>query len=175
MLCETCPAIRCEGYEYPEEYCLIRSEDTMIEFENGWGCRLHRKTIERMVKEKEEELSKSYEAQAAWYVLTYEIEKKPEKLEKCIDVLKRLLSMSEQKQYYHRRNRTFFKPLQISCTVEPTDSDRSIIELLYLAGLVELDPPDYWIEKTRKCTVTSNGMKWLGDRLDIEIKGAEKV
>ena len=33
MLCENCPALRCEGYEYPEEYCLIQSEDNIRERE----------------------------------------------------------------------------------------------------------------------------------------------
>lgn len=48
MKCESCPALRTEGYEYPEAFCCIYGDDEAIEFKDGSiGCRHHLKTIEK--------------------------------------------------------------------------------------------------------------------------------
>lgn len=56
MRCDRCPALTTEGYEYPIEYCSIGvDEEYGNENSHGeFGCTLHYKTINKMVKENEE-------------------------------------------------------------------------------------------------------------------------
>ena len=53
MRCERCPAIRTEGYEYPETYCSVGVPDNECD-ENAKGeigCTLHPKTIEKRLRD----------------------------------------------------------------------------------------------------------------------------
>lgn len=39
MKCEKCPALKKEGFEYPEYYCSIYPEDDCVDFDDGsQGC-----------------------------------------------------------------------------------------------------------------------------------------
>lgn len=39
MKCKNCPALKKEGYEYPEYYCSIYPEDDCVDFDDGSeGC-----------------------------------------------------------------------------------------------------------------------------------------
>lgn len=51
MKCENCPALRTEGYEYPEEYCAAYVPETsMVDFKDGsCGCRYTAKRIAKRV------------------------------------------------------------------------------------------------------------------------------
>ena len=85
MLCENCPALRCEGYEYPEEYCLIQSEDNIRELKNGTGCRLSEKTIRKRVEKAEEMEDLHYDGMAKAYALDC-LEKKYDEFSEYIDI-----------------------------------------------------------------------------------------
>lgn len=89
MKCCNCPALVCEGYEYPEEYCSIQVEDEVREFADGeYGCLLRRSTIEKRVAENEAAFSKYCEDMSKWYVQTEDIEERPETLADCVDILR---------------------------------------------------------------------------------------
>lgn len=54
MKCENCPALRVEGYEYPEEYCAAGvPEKSMVEFRDGTGCRYTAQQIARRVERRD--------------------------------------------------------------------------------------------------------------------------
>ena len=39
MKCKNCPALKCDGFEYPEYYCSIYPEDDCVDFDDGTeGC-----------------------------------------------------------------------------------------------------------------------------------------
>ena len=51
MQCNNCPALKIEGYEYPEYYCGLGVQDNnLIEFKNGeYGCM--RRSISKIKKD----------------------------------------------------------------------------------------------------------------------------
>lgn len=62
MICDRCKALKTEGYEYPQDYCSIGVDDEFgYENKKGeYGCTLHYKTIEKMVRENEEAWEKTH-------------------------------------------------------------------------------------------------------------------
>ena len=68
MKCKSCPALRCTGYEYPEEYCSVGGDD-----ECGWewadgepGCKLHPATERKRLLENEEHEAHMYDGIIEW-------------------------------------------------------------------------------------------------------------
>lgn len=76
MKCENCPALRTEGYEYPESYCCIYPEDEIVDFADG-SCGCHHKlaVIKKKIDELEDAMSKQYEGIGEWYMQEQEKEK----------------------------------------------------------------------------------------------------
>ena len=61
MKCEHCPALRTEGYEYPESYCLLGAESTR-EYADGWsGCYRKMESIKKQVAKIEEMMDHQYD------------------------------------------------------------------------------------------------------------------
>ena len=49
MICDKCPALRSEGYEYPEYYCgLGVDEDDTYENKDGYTC-CRRKSVDKIL------------------------------------------------------------------------------------------------------------------------------
>ena len=68
MKCEGCPALRQDGYEYPETYCCIYPDSECLEFKDGSiGCKHKRKTIEKRLDEYEEIIAHQYDGIGEWY------------------------------------------------------------------------------------------------------------
>ena len=75
MKCEYCPALKSEGYEYPEYYCSIYPEDDCMEFKDGTlGCRHKRKTIETRLEQYEDFRAHEWDGFAEWYEEDLKIE-----------------------------------------------------------------------------------------------------
>lgn len=61
MKCNQCPALRTEGYEYPESYCLLGAEATR-EYADGWsGCYRKLESIRKQIDKIEEQLAHQYD------------------------------------------------------------------------------------------------------------------
>ena len=55
MKCDNCPALKYEGYEYPESYCAVGFEEDSRDFVDGSNGCLHKlSTIEKRLKHLEE-------------------------------------------------------------------------------------------------------------------------
>lgn len=68
MRCNHCPALRTEGYEYPESYCLLGAETTR-EYADGWsGCYRKPESIRKQVAKIEEAMSHQYDGIDEWIV-----------------------------------------------------------------------------------------------------------
>lgn len=68
MKCSNCPALRTEGYEYPESYCLLGCEGTRS-FADGWsGCYRKPESIQKQVDKIEEKMNHQYDGIDEWIV-----------------------------------------------------------------------------------------------------------
>lgn len=68
MKCDSCPALRTEGYEYPESYCCVYGEDECLEFKDGsLGCRHKLATIERRLEQLREIEDHQWDGIGEWY------------------------------------------------------------------------------------------------------------
>lgn len=66
MRCNHCPALRTEGYEYPESYCLLGAEATR-EYADGWGgCFRKPESIRKQIKKIEEQMDHQYDGIDEW-------------------------------------------------------------------------------------------------------------
>lgn len=66
MKCGNCPALRTEGYEYPESYCLLGAESTR-EYADGWsGCYRKPESIRKLVAKIEEAMDHQYDGIDEW-------------------------------------------------------------------------------------------------------------
>lgn len=76
MKCNNCPALKTEGYEYPESYCAVYLEDECIEFKDGsLGCRHTRKVIEKRLEQNEDLRAHEWDGFAEWYEEDMKIER----------------------------------------------------------------------------------------------------
>ena len=68
MKCNNCPALRIEGYEYPESYCLLGAETTR-EYADGWsGCYRKLESIKKQIAKIEEQITHQYDGIDEWMV-----------------------------------------------------------------------------------------------------------
>ena len=75
MKCENCPALKTDGYEYPETICSVYGEDEAIEFKDGSiGCRHKLSTIEKRIKMFEDYQDEFYNGYVEWAEKDEEIE-----------------------------------------------------------------------------------------------------
>lgn len=75
MKCENCPALKTDGYDYPETICSVYGEDEAVEFRDGSiGCRHKLSTIEKRMKMFEEYQDEFYNGYVEWAEKDEEIE-----------------------------------------------------------------------------------------------------
>ena len=68
MKCDNCPALRTEGYEYPETYCCVYGEDECFEFKDGsLGCRHRLATIEKKLAIHDDYEAHRWDGIGEWY------------------------------------------------------------------------------------------------------------
>ncbi|MGI6040998.1 MAG: hypothetical protein ACOYBH_02080 [Candidatus Alectryocaccobium sp.] len=177
MLCENCPALRIEGYEYPETYCLIQPEENTYEFSKGCGCYLRPSTIQKRIQYEEEAFSHAYDGVGEWYVLTEEIENNSGMREQCIFVMKKCLSINKDSRFYKRHGKVFFAPKQNSIKVTRSQEEYAALKKLSFCGLMVCDKADdtpFWkkadMEEVLTYSVTEKGKRWISDILKINIK-----
>lgn len=67
MKCENCPALKYEGYEYPESYCGagVPEDGKMV---TDCGCRYTAKQIVKRMRRQEDMRDHSYDGMAEWYI-----------------------------------------------------------------------------------------------------------
>ena len=75
MKCDNCPALRTEGYEYPETYCALYPEDDCREFKDGsLGCSHRLATIEKRLEVVREAEAHQWDGIGEWYEQDQKIE-----------------------------------------------------------------------------------------------------
>ena len=75
MKCDNCPALRTEGYEYPETYCCVYGEDECLEFKDGsLGCRHRLATIEKKLAIHDDYEAHRWDRIGEWYEQDEKIE-----------------------------------------------------------------------------------------------------
>lgn len=68
MKCNNCPALRTEGYEYPESYCLLGGEQTRT-YADGWGgCYRKPDSIRKQIAKIEEQMAHQYDGLDEWII-----------------------------------------------------------------------------------------------------------
>lgn len=67
MRCENCPALKTEGYEYPESYCSVYPEDEIFDFDDGSGCKHPWIAIKKRIQQNEETEAHQYEGIVEFY------------------------------------------------------------------------------------------------------------
>lgn len=66
MKCDNCPALRTDGYEYPEKYCAAGVPEDSKMCTDG-GCRYPLKAILRRIERRDEMESHCYNGVEEWY------------------------------------------------------------------------------------------------------------
>ena len=67
MRCENCPALKTEGYEYPESYCSVYPEDEIYDFDDGCGCKHPWNAIKKRMQSNEEAEAHQYDGIVEFY------------------------------------------------------------------------------------------------------------
>ncbi len=174
MLCENCPALRCEGYEYPEEYCLIQPEENWRDFKEGAGCCLSEKTIRKRVEKAEEMESLYYEGMAKAYALDC-LEQKTDELSKYMDILKECLGLFAYNcpKSTKRGQKTIYRLIRNKVVTNRIDKRYSRYRELELCGLMYSDISrqiDYDPLKKPNAKdsitfwLTKDGFRWLSEK-----------
>lgn len=140
MLCENCKALRCEGYEYPEEYCLIQSEDNIRDLKKGPGCYLREKTICKKISKVEEKEGKYYDSLAKAYAIEC-LEKKTDILTEYIGDLKNCLGLFNYNcpKPKKRGQKKIYNLIWNKVVVKRTDTSYERYRELELCGFVNAD------------------------------------
>ena len=67
MRCENCPALKTEGYEYPESYCSVYPEVEIYDFDDGCGCKHPWNAIKKRMQKNEEAEAHQYDGIVEFY------------------------------------------------------------------------------------------------------------
>lgn len=87
MRCKDCPALKYEGYEYPESYCSVYPEDDCIDFADGTnGCTHPLNAIKKRLQKNSEVESHQYDGIIEFYQT--EADKEQAALESLLAALK---------------------------------------------------------------------------------------
>ena len=160
MKCDRCPALRTEGYEYPEEYCCIGIDGS--EYEADDGCTLHPMTIKKMVRQWEMQ----YQDIGEWY---NEDEFNKKYNTNVSDINGNYVSQAmhciglDYKKPYTRHGKKFYKPYRNG--YDAGGKDVEIWDALTQIG---------YAYKNRVYHLTAAGFRWLGRILNITIKAGEQ-
>lgn len=75
MRCENCPALKTDGYEYPQDYCACYPEDDLVDFADGTtGCRHPANAIKKKLAILNEFEGKRYEGITEFYQERQDVE-----------------------------------------------------------------------------------------------------
>ncbi len=178
MLCENCPALRCEGYEYPEEYCIIQAEEDIRDLKNGTGCCLRAKTIQRRVKKIEEMEALHYDGLAKSYALDC-LEKKTAELSEYINDLKECIGLFDYNcpKPTKRGQKSIYSLIRNKRVLNREIKEYKRYRELELCGLIDSDisrendydpfnKPD--MEEHIAFWLTKDGFKWLSEHDSCE-------
>ena len=164
MKCDRCPALRTEGYEYPEEYCCIGIDGS--EYEADDGCTLHPMTIKKMVRQHDESWEMQYQDIGEWY---NEDEFNKKYNTNVSDTNGNYVSQAmhciglDYKKPYTRHGKKFYKPYRNG--YDAGGKDVEIWDALTQIG---------YAYKNRVYHLTAAGFRWLGRILNITIKAGEQ-
>lgn len=164
MRCVNCFALRCEGYEYPEEYCGAGVPDEKcMDFSDGtYGCKFPAKAIKARLQQSYEAEEKHYMFSAAWFrECEYKgsgIDVRSEK-EPFISDAMHCIGM-DYKKPYTRHGRKFYKPYRNYFATHSSDKVWSILKTI---GYAE----EYTTELFR---LTDAGFNWLSNCIGVVIK-----
>lgn len=161
MKCDRCPALRTEGYEYPEEYCCIGIDGS--EYETDDGCTLHPMTIKKMVRQNDEAFEMQYQDICEWYEENAFNEKHNTNVSdingKYVRQAMHCIGL-DYKKPYTRHGKKFYKPYRNR--YDAGGKDIEIWDALTHIG---------YAYKNRVYHLTAAGFRWLGRILNITIKG----
>lgn len=165
MKCNRCPALRVEGYEYPEEYCCIGIDDDN-EHATDDGCTLHPMTIKRMVKENDEAWARQYQDCGEWYMESEYNKKHNTNVSDINGVYVKqavhCVGLDHAKPYT-RHGKKFYKPYRNY--YDAGGKDIEIWDALTTIGHAY---------KNQMYHLTDEGFRWLGKILNITIKEGEQ-
>lgn len=168
MKCEKCKACVLEDYEYGVYGCYIDvPEEEMTYFPDGEsGCKLHWKTIHRIIREKDScyEISLA-EGQRLCNPEKYNIVLERANGDKYIELAKHCIGL-DNKQPYNRNGKLYFRPYR---NYFNTNYDDEIWSDLKFLGYAECDC-EYWDEEKKKSVfywLNEDGRKWLAEKLGI--------
>ena len=164
MKCNRCPALRSEGYEYPEEYCCIGIDGS--EYGTDDGCTLHPMTIKKMVRKYDEAFDMLFQDICEWY---NEDEFNKKYNTNVSDINDNYVSQAihciglDYKKPYTRHGKKFYKPYRNG--YDAGGKDVEIWDALTQIG---------YAYKNRTYHLTAAGFRWLGRILNITIKAGEQ-
>lgn len=169
MKCERCPAFRKTSYEYDEYDCCVGVlEDDLYEDSKGnYGCKLHWKTIQKLIQKEAE----SFSISIADGQRMINPEKYDELLRKArqisyINQAKHCIGLDKRKPY-KRNGKLYFRPYR---NYFNTNYDNEIWADLRWLGFADCDC-EYWESEEKKKSVffslNEDGRKWLAEQLGI--------
>ena len=164
MKCDRCPALRTEGYAYPEEYCCIGIDGS--EYETDDGCTLHHMTVKKMVRENDEAWALHYQDIGEWFKESEYNEKHNTNVSdingKYVRQAMHCIGLDYAKPYT-RHGKKFYKPYRNHYDAGGKDIE-TWDALTYIGHAY----------KGNMYHLTAEGFRWLGRILDITIKAGEQ-
>lgn len=167
--CENCIALRRTSYEYAEYDCYAGvPEDAMIEDKNGkYGCRMHWKTIRKMVRLHDESNNISIaEGQRMCNPERYAEVLERANGDRYINEAKHCVGLDHHKPY-KRNGKLYWRPYR---NYYNTYYDDPIWSDLRYLGFAECNC-HYWEPEEKKKSVffwlNEDGRAWLAERLGI--------
>lgn len=154
------------GMEY-DPYCEAGiPEEATVEFKGGeYGCRHHKKTLQRM-KDKAEQAYADYIGQMGMEMgFTMDVEERPEVKEKSIALMEHALGYDNSSvSPYKRHGKLFYKPYRNYYAGNA--EDERIFDTLTFYGLAKVIRESKW---GKTYAVTEKGRDWLGKQIGVKI------
>ena len=173
--CEECGHLRTEGYEYPESYCPIVSEEDpkFDEDEKGCGCHYSLRTLRKRERELDEA---EYRSLLGYddFMLTNSIDMTEEdsrKLKQIIEVMMHTIGLwpEGQRHAYKRHGRIFYRPYRNHFNTKPGCAGYWMWERMQKAGHAEV----YKSRQGEFWHLTRRGLDWLEMKLGMKIYDEE--
>ena len=163
MICDNCPALCCEGYEYPEEYCALGFDE---EYGKDDGCTVNHNRIKAEMRKLNEEYALQYQDCGEWFK---ESEYNKKHNTDVSDINGKYVKQAmhciglDYKKPYTRHGKKFYKPYRNG--YDAGGKDIEIWDALTHIG---------YAYKNRVYHLTAAGFRWLGRILNITIKAGEQ-
>ena len=172
--CEECGFLMTEGYEYPESYCpLVSDDDPKFDEDNkGCGCHYNIRTLRKRKRQNEDA--------EYWYYLSFtdydlmptieHTEENEKILEKYRKLIRHALGMDYGK-IYTRHGKRFYKPYRNYFSTNDKTVDYPFWETMLKAGLAK---KRVFEDGCLYYSVTRTGKDWLELHDGIHIKEDRK-